>query len=145
MIINRYNWEEEGAPILPHLDAVLQKFERVIVATNEEGKVIGYSGYNEMENRHLITSFWTSKKNEVVQKALLDELKKELNFYKQKRIGMSIETEDDKFIKLLENNKWYVHLANAELDIYEPSRACYQLSIPPAEMEELRKLDEQKI
>lgn len=145
MIIKRYKWEEENTPTLPYLDLILNKFDNVIVVTNDDGKVAGYSGYNELDSRYLVTSFWTSKNNEVAQKALLEELKKELNFNRQKRIGMNIDKEDDDFIKLLRECGWYIHLSDVKMDIYEPSRACYQLSIPPDEIETLRKIDESRI
>ncbi len=144
MIIKRYLWDDENSPILPHLDSVLQKFDKSIVVQAEDNKVLGYAGLVEDEARYDINSFWAGKKNPVVQKALLDELKKELNFEKQKRMGMNIDKEDESFIKLLQDSGWYVHLSDPKKDIYEPSRACYQLSLTPDVIEELREINEHK-
>ncbi len=144
MKISRYNWDEEGAPELPHLDSVLQKFDKSIVITNEDNKVLGYAGFEEWPTRHTITSFWASKNNEIVRKTLITELKKELNFNKQKRIGMVIDKLDEKFTKLLIDNGWFVHLEDEKLEITLPSRACYQLSIPPGEIDKLRNINEHK-
>ncbi len=142
MKINRYAWEEEGAPVLPYLDSILQKFDNSIVAINEDAKVIGYCGWTEDEDHHRINSFWTLKDNAVIQRALLQELKKEVSPEKQKRIGMTIDTENEKFIKILNECDWYVHLENSTLEIYAPSRACFQVMIPLSEIERIRTINE---
>ncbi len=141
MKISKYNYEDEDCPTLPHLDLILQKFDKVVVVTDVDAKVIGYAGYVVDGSRCDINSFWAKGKSKEIFATLIKALKGELNFATQKRMGVIIEDGDTKLIDLFNANDWYVWVPDALKDISPPARACFMLNIPPATIDALRLID----